>query len=419
MNDYIRILEQTNYWSGRSISNGLVRDKYVAHINGYIGNKLIKFLVGQRGVGKELLLRKIAEKLINDGTSPKNIIIIDKLFTDSKVFLSMLDLQFIIDAYKELIRPVGRVYIFIAEIQNIVDWQTGIYKMNHDNNHSYEFFLSSSVKFDFSSNDPVIAKSIISFDILPPDYNEFLFINAKENIRSSYFEYLNQGCKVTNQLTLINNYNAGAALVNTILFKDIVQQYKVKEPVMLEMVFVYLCQHISQLITVNSIVSYFNSRNYKISYETVAAYLYYLESVSLIYRIERLQIKDKKVKLGSCRYYINLCMLTQLLYPFFQYDDTVKLQNQIFLELCHKKYHVNVGIHKTKMIDFVAKKNDRIIYLQCVSSIQDQGVLNHLYHSLAAIKDNYEKWIITLDDYQLPSIEGVRHIQAWELHQYL
>ena len=97
----------------------------------------------------------------------------------------------------------------------------------------------------------------------------------------------------------------------------------------------------------------------------------------------------------------------------------MKLRNQVYLELYRHKYKVYAGVNKTKLIDFVAQKEDRVIYFQCADSINDEGLLLSLYNSLGSIQDHYEKWIVSLDDEQLPSKNGIRHIQAWNLTQIL
>ena len=97
----------------------------------------------------------------------------------------------------------------------------------------------------------------------------------------------------------------------------------------------------------------------------------------------------------------------------------IKLRNQVYLDLRLHKYKVYIGVNRNKVIDFVAQKGDRIIYFQCIDSIEDEAVLLNLYNSLEAINDHYEKWIVSLDNEQLPSKNGIRHIQAWNLTQIL
>ena len=52
MNDYFNELSLSNYWNGRLPEAGFIRKSYTNRIFGYIGNKLIKLLIGQRGAGK-------------------------------------------------------------------------------------------------------------------------------------------------------------------------------------------------------------------------------------------------------------------------------------------------------------------------------------------------------------------------------
>ena len=66
-------------------------------------------------------------------------------------------------------------------------------------------------------------------------------------------------------------------------------------------------------------------------------------------------------------------------------------------------------------MDFVAIKGDRTIYLQSTYLLADKDTIEREYSALEAIGDNYEKIVVSLDDVLLPSKEGIRHLQAWNL----
>ena len=203
------------------------------------------------------------------------------------------------------------------------------------------------------------------------------------------------------------------------MFRDIIQTYQIKEPILLEKVLLFLMHNISEFITIGNIVSYFSYLKQKPSYETIANYVSYLEESYLIHRVERYQIKSKESITGSCKYYVNSWNYIINLYSYFKYDEITTLRNQIYLELIQHGFKVKIGLYKNYIIDFVAQKADRIIYFQCAKFLIDKSLLNDLYKSLESINDNYEKWIISLDDEQLSSKEGIRHIQAWNIHQIL
>ena len=64
-----------------------------------------------------------------------------------------------------------------------------------------------------------------------------------------------------------------AAVKETILLRDIIQRYKIKDAKLLENIFSFLINNASNLISISNIVKYYKSRNKKTSYETVANYI--------------------------------------------------------------------------------------------------------------------------------------------------
>ena len=64
-------------------------------------------------------------------------------------------------------------------------------------------------------------------------------------------------------------------------------------------------------------------------------------------------------------------------------------------------------------------KGDRTVYLQATYMLADEETVRREYASLQSIADHYEKYVVSLDDLQLPSREGIRHIRAWELERRL
>ena len=414
--DYYTELSRSNYWLNAKFNRGILRSEYLNNINSYIGNKLIKVLVGQRGVGKSYLLHQLAERLINQGVLAKNILVINRTFTDTGLISTSQEIEDILNVYLEHINPIGKVYVFIEEIHNIEDWEQLALKLSLDNTYSYELFATCSSKSIYPDSDGKVNKSFVFFEVFPFTYTDYLRIERKDNDKKSYLSYINNGYQLP---TISNNTLYYSSLKDTILFRDIIQKYRIKDPLLLEKVFLYFIRNISEFVTIGNIVNYFSNQKQKPSYETIANYINYLEESYLIYRVERFQIKSKDTISGSCKYYVNSWNLVASLYSIFKYDQDTILRNQIYLDLLQFGFQVKIGLYKTHIIDFMAQKADRVIYFQCVSSLIDKSILNSLYKSLEAINDNYEKFIVSLDDEQLPSKDGIRHIQAWNIHQIL
>lgn len=68
-----------------------------------------------------------------------------------------------------------------------------------------------------------------------------------------------------------------------------------------------------------------------------------------------------------------------------------------------------------KSIVLGTELSDRRIYIQVAYMLVDEDVIKREYSPLQDIADNYEKLVVSLDDIALPSREGIRNIQAWNL----
>lgn len=78
MDERIEQLRKYNLWDGNTIATGYERTLYTEKIAQYMGNRIIKVLTGQRRVGKSILLRQIASRLVCQGVNENNILIINR-----------------------------------------------------------------------------------------------------------------------------------------------------------------------------------------------------------------------------------------------------------------------------------------------------------------------------------------------------
>lgn len=82
-------------------------------------------------------------------------------------------------------------------------------------------------------------------------------------------------------------------------------------------------------------------------------------------------------------------------------------------------YEVYVGALRGKEVDFIATKSDRVIYVQSTYMLTDEETVKREYAPLELIADNYEKIVVSLDDIQLPLRNGIKHVQAWNLAEFI
>ena len=82
-------------------------------------------------------------------------------------------------------------------------------------------------------------------------------------------------------------------------------------------------------------------------------------------------------------------------------------------------YEVYTGNAKGKEIDFVAQKTGETIYIQCSYIMSDQSTIKREFSPLETINDNFPKVVVSIDDMVLPSHNGIKHRQAWNLRNEL
>jgi len=422
MEEYFSALEKYNFWEGNVTEPGYYRKEYTDKIFDYTGSRLVKVLVGQRRVGKSYILRQIARKLIGSGVNPVNILYINKEFTDFDFIRDYKELEKLIKLYREKLKPDGKVWLFIDEVQNIVGWEHFANSYSQNFIDSYEIFISGSNSRMLSMElATLLSGRYVNFEIFPFSYSEYTGITGMTVNKQSYIDYMESGAFP--ELFVLPNdetkRNYISAIKDTVLLRDIIQRHSIKDPKLLEDIFIYLVNNASNLVSITNIANYFRSKGRKTTYDTVANYIGYMEDSFMIHKVERYDIRGKETISGNCKYYTNDLSFKNYLYPGFGYGMGYKLENLVFLELRRAGYEVYIGAIRDKEVDFVAKKGDRQIYIQSTWLLTDEQTAKREYAPLEAISDNYEKAVVSLDDISLPSNKGIRHIQAWKLNEIL
>lgn len=421
MDERFEILKKYNFWGETKPTTGYLRTEYTDKIYSYSGkNRLIKILVGQRRVGKSYILRQLAMKLIESGVDSKNILFINRELSEFNFIQTDMDLDNLVKLYRKELNPQGRIYLFIDEVQSIEGWERIINSYSQDYVDEYEVFISGSNSKMLSGElATLLSGRYICFNILPFSFNEYVGITGKETNKQSYEEYMTSGglpeLFVLPEPELKRNYIS--AVKDTVLLRDIIQRYTIRDARLLEDVFVYLVNNASNLLSITNVTNFLKSSGRKTSYDTVAAYIGYIEDTYLVHRAERYNIRGKETIAGNCKYYLNDLSFNNYLYQGFGYGAGYQLENLVYLELLRNGFDVYVGSIKGKEVDFVAIKGDRTIYVQVTQMLIDQQTIEREYSALEAIDDSYEKFVVSLDSTQLFSRGGIRHIQAWNLKE--
>jgi predicted AAA+ superfamily ATPase len=422
MIETINSIRKYNYWNGNAVDLGYARTFYTGKAGQYIGNKLVKVLVGQRRAGKSYILRQIASKLISQGVKRENILYISKEYIELITLRSAVELEELYKAYRRELKPDGKVYLFIDEIQYIEEWERFVNSHSQDFAEPCELFISGSNSNLLSSElATLLSGRYVEFEVFPFSYAEYCGITEQQPDSHSYKKYLQSGAlpELFNLPNEEMKQNYVSSIKDTVLLRDIVSRYKVKDVKLLDDLFVYLVNSAANFVSVTNIINFFASKKRKTNYETLSTYINYLENSFLIHRAGKYNIKGKDTISGNCKYYLNDLSYRNYLYSGYGFGLGYLLENAVYLALRRAGYRVYAGTIKDTEIDFVAMKGDRKLYLQVTLQLTEEQVVEREYRSLKLIDDNFGKYVVSMDDYEIPTNEGIEHISAWNLDKIL
>ena len=421
MNTIFEKIRKFNRWDGAGFNNGFKRDYYLSLVQNYIGNKLVKVIVGQRRCGKSYLLRQIIDYLISDeNVNPKNIFFLNKEFTAFDEINTVEKLEELFAYYKSYFEVSGKIFLFLDEIQNIREWERFVNSYSQDFTNEYEIFVTGSNSTLLSGElSTLLSGRFVEFNILPFSLNEFAGYYNREINKELFLDYLKSGGlpeMLNFQDEEIRSHYV-EDLKNTIVLRDIVHRKQVKDLKLFEDIFNFLTLNIGNLTSLPSIVKYFKSKQIKTNYETLSTYVGFLLESFVVHEVKRYDIRGKQALGGVSKYYLNDLSFKNYIYGFYPGDLGYHLENFVYLHFKRTGFSVSVGILNQNEIDFIAQKSDKTIYVQVAWLLNTPETINREFGNLLSIKDNYEKIVVSMDDVKFSDYEGIKHFRPWELGQ--
>jgi uncharacterized protein len=416
-----KVLEKYNFWDHKTIKLGLIRKEYLGILLNRLGNKLIKVLTGQRRSGKSYLMRQLIFHLHKTGISPQNILYINMELSEFGFIQNAQDLDNCIQLYINNLKPKGKIYLFFDEVQSIEGWEKTINSYSQDYIKEYELFITGSNASLLSGElASLLSGRYLSFEIFPFSFTEFCEITESEPGKPAFLEYLTSGAlpEMFHLPDMETKIHYLQDLKNTIILKDIVLRHKIKDAGLMESLFTFLAQNISNPVSVPNLVNYLKNIKVATNFNTLSTYIEYLKQTYVIHEAVRYDLRGKKILSGVKKYYLNDLSFRNLLFSGFEPGLGYLLENFVFIELKRNGYEIFTGTDRNKEVDFVAKKQGITRYFQVCYLLTDEQVIKREFGNLENINDNYEKTVVSLDDLSFGIRNGIRHIPAWQTQYF-
>ncbi len=371
------------------------RTEYLNFLKKLKDKNIIKVVTGIRRCGKSTLFELYKKYLLENGVNKNQIISLnfenpkDMIFNDWKELYTYIE---------DKLLPDKMNYIFLDEIQVIPNFEKTVDGLFINKN--VDLYITGSNSYMLSGElATYLTGRYMQIHMLPLSFKEYLNHYGSDNELKKYDTYIQNGgfpylLNLNEDKDLIRNYLDG--IYNTVLMKDVISRNNIKDTMMLESIIKFIFDNIGQLVSTNKISNTLNSNNRKNSVNTVESYLTNLIDSYIIYKISRYDIKGKEyLKTGDKYYVCDLGLRNYLLGGVKDYGSI--LENIIFLELKRRGYEIYIGKYDDEEVNFVIKNNDGIKYIQVALSVRDEDTLKRELTSLKNIKDNYPKYLITLD----------------------
>lgn len=385
------------------------RENYLKQIRPFINTELIKVFTGVRRCGKSVMLELIKNELLVKGVNKKQFIHLNfENIHNQHLFKYKALNDYICDQSK---RIGGRVYIFLDEIQEVFEWEKCINSLRVQLDCDI-YITGSNAKLLAGDLATYLSGRYVSFIIYPFSFSEFVLLKGDYNLDQLWLDYVNfGGMPFLNQI----NFSEQACelylkdLFSSIILKDIISRHAIRDVDMLERLIIYMMGNIGRTFSANSIAKYFKSEGRSIDVSTLVFYLNACETAYLLYRAKRHDLIGKKILTTNDKYYLVDHGIREAIYGNNQRDIELILENIVYLELLRRGYKVSVGKIGDQEVDFVAEKQNERIYYQVCYILSEQLTIDREFSSLQKIKDNYPKYVISTDIYDM-SREGIDHI---------
>lgn len=390
------------------------RDGYMQWLNRYRDKQVIKVITGLRRVGKSKIFELYMEELQKAGVPDDQIILINFEELENEPFREKTAL------YRHILSKVQQnkmLYVFLDEIQAVQGFEEVVDSLFVKPNIDV-YITGSNAKFLSSEIATVLTGRYVEINVLPlsfKEYSEHYKFTGKDK-RALFMDYIT--CGAMPGMTMFDlgsseqrEYIEG--VYKTILEKDVLKRNSRAGKQLVEHILSYLIYNIGCLTTVKRITDYINANAAKVAYNTVDSYFDTLQDCYFIYKADRYDVVGKEYLKLIHKYYV-----TDFGFKYYILNNKTLeipqiLENLIFLELKRRRFKVATGKVDDKEVDFIVKDtSDQIKYIQVAVTVLEEEKLKQELRPFYEIKDNYPKYIITLDDYFVPDHDGVKTISA-------
>ena len=398
------------------------RPEYMKRLIEYKDKDVVKIVTGLRRCGKSTLLDLFKDYLLESGVPNECIV---HMNMESLRYREYTDYITLYDYVSAMIVKGKKNYLIFDELQAVTHWEKAIESFRLD--FDVDIYITGSNAYMLSSEfSTLLSGRYVEIRMLPLSFKEFLsfYDFALDESKEEKFQkfLLFGGMPVLRQFQFneARSMEALEGIYNTVILRDVLERNQTADHGILKKLILFLCSNIGSITSPNNIGNVLTDEGEiqaikkkagtGIAGKTVDKYIKMLRNAFVFYSVGRYDVKGKQLlKTMEKNYIIDLGFRNMLL-GYRDADRGHILENIVYLELLRRDYRVYVGKVGDTEVDFVAEKPSEKLYIQVTESMMSEPVRERELRPLKAIRDNYEKIVLSMDKSYITSYEGIKSL---------
>ncbi len=386
----------------------LKREMYLSRIRGFYDSDLIKILVGIRRCGKSVILKQIMNELKEKKVDENHIIYVNFELIE---FEELQDYKKLNKYIKEKIKDDKKYYVFLDEIQKVIKFEEVVNSLRASIENISIFITGSNSKLLSNELSTVLSGRYVLFNIYPLSYKEFIELTGKDaKSIETFWDFVKWG-GLPNRTQFKDEGNIKDYLYSvfdSIILRDVVERLGLKDTILFDLILQYIVDTTGRQFSAENVINFLKREGKSISTETLYTYLDALCKALMIKKIYRYDIHGKAILKTLNKYYMTDLGIAQIKNNNFEINKSFAIENVVYNELLERGYDVYIGKTKDGEIDFIATKTEEKIYIQVTYLLESEKVINREFGAFEEIKDNYPKYVLSLDNTNF-SRQGIIH----------